>query len=162
MGKNQTPDTTKPKVAVLMGSPSDKEIMRACVDGLNYFGIDNEVYIMSAHRNPEAVDAFAADAEKRGFRVIIAGAGMAAHLPGVVAARTTIPVIGVPLGGSALGGKDALYSMVQMPTGVPVATMAIGKAGSKNAAVLAAEILALLDDKIKQKLLIFRKKGSNF
>jgi 5-(carboxyamino)imidazole ribonucleotide mutase len=162
MGKDQTPKSKKPKIAVLMGSSSDKDIMEACIDGLNYFGISHEVYVMSAHRNPDIVDAFATDAEKEGFRVIIAGAGMAAHLPGVVAARTTIPVIGVPLEGSALGGRDALYSMVQMPTGIPVATVSIGKAGARNAAVLAAEILALQDKEIKQKLLIFRKKGSKF
>jgi phosphoribosylaminoimidazole carboxylase PurE protein len=162
MGKNQTPKPSKIKVAVLMGSTSDEAVMQACVDGLKYFGIACEVRVMSAHRDPKTVDEFSASAEKNGFRVIIAGAGMAAHLPGVVASRTTIPVIGVPLEGSALGGKDALYSMVQMPTGIPVATVAIGKAGAKNAAVLAAEILALQDEKIKQKLLIFRQKGSKF
>jgi 5-(carboxyamino)imidazole ribonucleotide mutase len=127
---------------------------------LNYFGIPHEVHVMSAHRTPEAVDKFAAEAEKNGFGIIIAGAGMAAHLAGAVASRTVLPVIGVPLEGSALGGQDALYSIVQMPSGIPVATVAIGKAGARNAAVLAAEILALWDNEIRQKLLIFRQKGS--
>jgi 5-(carboxyamino)imidazole ribonucleotide mutase len=153
-------NSIKLKVAVLMGSSSDEEVMKSCIHGLDYFGIPHEVHIMSAHRTPEAVDQFALQAEKNGFGVIIAGAGMAAHLPGVVASRTVLPVIGVPLEGSALGGQDALYSMVQMPAGIPVATVAIGKAGARNAAVLAAEILALRDCEIRQKLLIFREKGS--
>jgi 5-(carboxyamino)imidazole ribonucleotide mutase len=160
MNKNSNP--FKFKVAVLMGSTSDETVMQSCIEGLDYFGIPHEVHVMSAHRNPEAVDRFAADAEKNGFGIIIAGAGMAAHLPGAVASRTTLPVIGVPLEGSPLGGKDALYSMVQMPTGIPVATVAIGKPGARNAAVLTAEILALQSSEIKQKLLIFRQKGSKF
>jgi 5-(carboxyamino)imidazole ribonucleotide mutase len=153
-------NSTKLKVAILMGSSSDEAVMNFCIEGLDYFGIPHEVHIMSAHRTPEAVDRFSSEAEQNGFGVIIAGAGMAAHLPGVVASRTVLPVIGVPLEGSALGGQDALYSMVQMPAGIPVATVAIGKAGARNAAVLAAEILALKDDDIRQKLLIFRQKGS--
>ena len=160
MDKNSSSNSTKLKVAVLMGSSSDEAVMQFCIGGLDYFGIPHEVHVMSAHRTPEAVDRFAVEAEKNGFGIIIAGAGMAAHLPGVVASRTTLPVIGVPLEGSALGGQDALYSMVQMPTGIPVATVAIGKAGARNAAVLAAEILALRDSEIGQKLLIFRQKGS--
>jgi 5-(carboxyamino)imidazole ribonucleotide mutase len=148
------------KVAVLMGSPSDEPVMKACVDGLGRFGLTPEVLVMSAHRDPAKVAAFASAAESEGFGVIIAGAGMAAHLPGVVAAYTTLPVIGVPLEGSALSGADALYSIVQMPAGVPVAAVAIGKAGAKNAAILAVEILALSDDSLKDKLVQFRQSGS--
>ena len=148
------------KVAVLMGSTSDESVMQKCTDLLDHFGIPYEVHVMSAHRHPEKVDAFASQAEANGIGVIIAGAGMAAHLPGVVASRTTVPVIGVPLAGSALSGQDALYSIVQMPSGIPVATVSIGPAGAKNAAVLAAEILALENPELKSKLLEFRKKGS--
>jgi 5-(carboxyamino)imidazole ribonucleotide mutase len=148
------------KVAVLMGSTSDESVMKACTDGLDAFGIPYETHVMSAHRDPERVGAFAREAASMGFGVIIAGAGMAAHLPGVAAAWTTLPVIGVPLDGSALSGQDALYSMVQMPAGIPVATVAIGKAGAKNAAVLAAEILALVYPELKSRLAEFRKKGS--
>ncbi len=151
---------TRTKVAVLRGSVSDEPVMKPCLEVLEYFGISYEVHVLSAHRNPAEVDRFARDAEKRGIDVIIAGAGMAAHLPGVVASRTTIPVIGVPLEGSALGGQDALYSMVQMPAGIPVATVAIGPAGAKNGAILAAEIIALQDPEVKKKLVAFRKKGS--
>ncbi len=148
------------KVAVLMGSVSDKPLMKACLEMLDGFGIPYEMHVMSAHRDPETVGQFAKNAESRGIGVIIAGAGMAAHLPGVVAAWTTLPVIGVPLEGSALGGQDALYSMVQMPAGIPVATMAIGKSGAKNAAVFAAEIFSLGNPGLKKKLEEFRKKGS--
>lgn len=148
------------KVAVLMGSRSDESVMENCLDMLTYFGIQYEKHILSAHRDPEKVTAFVTSADANGFTVIIAGAGMAAHLPGVVAAQTTLPVIGVPLLGSALGGADALYSIVQMPSGIPVATVAIGKAGAKNAAVLAAQILALQDPSIKEKLIQFRANGS--
>ncbi len=143
-----------------MGSASDDSIMSACVDALNYFGIPNEKHIMSAHRDPDKVIQFCERAEANGFCILIAGAGMAAHLPGVIASRTLLPVIGVPLPGSALNGQDALYSIVQMPGGIPVATVAIGKAGAVNAAVLAAEILALSDSKILEKLVAFRKSGS--
>ena len=148
------------KVAVLIGSASDKPVMKACLDGLDRFGIAHEVHVLSAHRNPEAVGRFSREAESRGFGVIIAGAGMAAHLAGAVASWTTLPVIGVPLEGSALGGQDALLATVQMPAGVPVATVAIGKTGAKNAAVLAAEILALSDPALKAKLAEFKKEGS--
>ncbi|MCI0511977.1 5-(carboxyamino)imidazole ribonucleotide mutase [candidate division KSB1 bacterium] len=147
------------KVAILMGSQSDSNTMSHCETYLNYFGIAYEVHILSAHRTPAATAQFAAEAEQHGFQLIIAGAGMAAHLPGVVAAHTTLPVIGVPLSGSDLHGVDALYSMVQMPAGVPVATVAIGKAGAINAAVLAAEIFALTDVTIKNKLLQFKANG---
>ena len=148
------------KVAVLMGSTSDEQVMQGCLDMLDYFDIPHEKHIMSAHRDPEKVTTFVTSAEANGFAAIVAGAGMAAHLPGVVAAQTTLPVIGVPLLGSALAGADALYSIVQMPSGIPVATVAIGKAGAKNAAVLAAQILALSDDAIKEKLIQFRANGS--
>jgi 5-(carboxyamino)imidazole ribonucleotide mutase len=148
------------QVAVLMGSASDEPVMKKCTEILEYFGVVFEVHVMSAHRNPEAVDVFAQEADGRGIEVIIAGAGMAAHLPGVIASRTTLPVIGIPLEGSALGGQDALYSIVQMPAGIPVATVSIGSAGAKNAAVLAVEILALKHPELKKKLALFRKKGS--
>ena len=150
----------KPKISIVMGSTSDDLVMQKCVEYLNYFGVTHEVHVMSAHRDPDAVDAFASNAEDAGIRVIIAGAGMAAALPGVIAARTTIPVIGVPLPGSHLNGQDALYSIVQMPPGIPVAAVAIGSAGAKNAAILAVEILALNDDGLKQKLIAFRNSGS--
>lgn len=148
------------RVAVLMGSTSDEPVMQKCLDALTHFGVDCEMHVMSAHRDPEKVDRFVGEAEGRGIRIIIAGAGMAAHLPGVVAAKTMLPVIGVPLEGSALGGQDALYSIVQMPPGIPVATVAIGSAGAKNAAILAVEILALSDEKLRAKLSAFRQGGS--
>jgi len=145
-----------------MGSTSDVTVMQACVDALEFFGVSPEVHVMSAHRDPEKVTAFVTQAENHGFGVIIAGAGMAAHLPGVVAAQTTLPVIGVPLDASSLSGIDALYSIVQMPPGIPVATVAIGKPGARNAGILAVQILALHDDGLKQKLQQFRKAGSKF
>jgi phosphoribosylaminoimidazole carboxylase PurE protein len=148
------------RVAVLMGSASDEKAMEKCFDYLDYFGIASEKHIISAHRNPEALEAFCAGIEENNIEVIIAGAGMAAHLPGVIASKTVVPVIGVPLGGSALNGVDALYSIVQMPPGIPVATVAIGSAGARNGAVLAAEILALKHDRLKTKLVEFRKQGS--
>ncbi len=147
-------------VAVFMGSSSDQPIMSECRRHLEYFGINCKEYILSAHRAPNETADFARQAEKNGFKIIIAAAGMAAHLPGVIAAHTTLPVIGVPLSGSALGGLDALYSIVQMPSGVPVATCAIGKAGAINAAVLAAQILGLQHNSIKQKYIEFKKQGS--
>ena len=149
-----------PKVAILMGSKSDEEIMLFCEKYLQYFGVDYEKKVLSAHRNPIETIEFARNAESNGFKVIIAGAGMAAHLPGVIAANTTLPVIGVPLPASELNGVDALYSIVQMPPGIPVATVAIGKAGAINAAVLAVEILALQDEELKRKLEEFKKQGS--
>jgi len=149
-------------VAVLLGSKSDEEVMRSCADYLTKFGIPFNVKILSAHRQPEETAEFVKNAEKEGYRVIIAAAGMAAHLPGFCASLSTLPVIGVPLGGSELQGVDALYSIVQMPAGIPVATVAIGGAGARNAAVLAAEILALSDPSLKKKLQDFRKNGSKF
>ena len=136
--------------------------MQGCVDYLARFGIPYDVRISSAHRQPEETSVFVKHAEANGYAVIIAAAGMAAHLAGFAAAHTILPVIGVPLEGSALNGVDSLYSTVQMPAGIPVATVAIGQAGAKNAAVLAAEILALHDPALKQRLLDFRKNGAKF
>jgi len=146
-------------VAIVMGSASDKAVMAECTRHLEYFGIQSEELIFSAHRTPDETAQLAKDARDKGIKVIIAGAGMAAHLPGVIAAHTTLPVIGVPLSGSELNGVDALYSIVQMPSGVPVASMAIGKAGAINAAVFAAEILAVSDEDINKKLIEFKKMG---
>ena len=150
------------KVAVLLGSKSDEQLMAGCVDYLAKFGIPHDLRISSAHRQPEETAEFVKKAEAGGYAVIIAAAGMAAHLAGFAAAHTTLPVIGVPLEGSALNGVDALYSTVQMPAGIPVATVAIGSAGAKNAAVLAAEILALNDDGLRRKLAEFRSNGAKF
>lgn len=149
----------KPLIAVVMGSSSDQPIMAECTRHLEFFGIPFQGFVLSAHRTPDETAQFAKGARDKGIKVIIAGAGMAAHLPGVIAAQTTLPVIGVPLPGSELNGVDALYSMVQMPSGVPVSTMAIGKAGAINAAVLAAEILGITDEIIYQKLIEFKKLG---
>jgi len=139
-----------PLVGVVMGSASDLDVMRTCTDLLAELGVAHEVRIMSAHRTPEAVAAWASGAAERGLRVLIAGAGAAAALPGVVAAHSHLPVIGVPIDATALRGVDALYAIVQMPSGVPVATVGID--GAKNAAVLAARILALQDDALAQHL----------
>jgi 5-(carboxyamino)imidazole ribonucleotide mutase len=139
-----------PLVAVVMGSKSDMEDMRPAMDVLTRLGIEYEVAVISAHRSPEKVRQFAQGARGRWIEVIIAAAGGAAHLPGVIASWTTLPVIGVPLASSELKGVDALYSIVQMPAGVPVACMAIGAAGAKNAAYLAAEILGLQHDDIRK------------
>ncbi len=143
------------QVAVLMGSDSDLPVMRKALDVLAEFGIGYEVSVASAHRTPDKVAEFARSAADRGIVVIIAGAGMAAALPGVVAAHTPLPVIGVPLSGSALDGADALYSIVQMPPGVPVATVGIDAAG--NAALLAAQILALNNSALAEKLTEYRR-----
>ncbi len=137
-----------PLVAVVMGSKSDAEAVQPTLEVLNQFGIDYEVSVISAHRNPEKARQYGLAARGRGIEVIIAAAGGAAHLPGVLASWTTLPVIGVPLASSELKGVDALYSIVQMPAGVPVASVAIGSAGAKNAAYLAAEILSLKYDEI--------------
>jgi len=146
-------------VAVVMGSDSDLSVMQSCVDQLREFGIEPRVRILSAHRTPEAAAEFARTAETRGVRVIIAAAGMAAHLAGAMAAWTTLPVIGVPLTSEGgLAGLDALLSTVQMPPGVPVATVAIGKAGARNAAVLAVQILALADTSLRDKLVQFKQR----
>ena len=139
-----------PLVAVVMGSTSDTELVKPTLETLDSLGISYEVSVISAHRKPEAAKEFATSARDKGFKIIIAAAGGAAHLPGVVASWTTLPVIGVPLPSTDLKGVDALYSIVQMPAGIPVATVAIGKAGARNAAYLAAEILGLNDGKIRQ------------
>ena len=145
-------------VAVVMGSDSDMAVMRSCIEQLDYFGIEPVVRIISAHRTPQIAADFADNASKNGVKVIIAAAGMAAHLAGAIAGRTTCPVIGVPIAAKeGIGGLDALLSTVQMPPGVPVATVAIGKAGAKNAAVLAVQILALADEALAGKLAEFRK-----
>jgi len=146
-------------VAVVMGSDSDKEVMESCIKQLVEFGIEPAVRIISAHRTPDVAAEFADSAAENGVKVIIAGAGMAAHLAGALAARTTLPVIGVPLNsGAGIGGMDALLSTVQMPPAVPVATVAIGKAGAKNAAILAVQILALGDPEPQKTLAHFKNK----
>jgi phosphoribosylaminoimidazole carboxylase PurE protein len=142
----------KPKVLIVMGSDSDMPIMEETGKILNEFGITYEMTIASAHRSPERAARLASGAEKQGIDVIIAGAGAAAHLAGVIAAHTILPVVGVPINSSPLQGLDALFSTVQMPPGVPVATMAVGKAGAKNAAILAAEIIGRKDARIVKKL----------
>jgi 5-(carboxyamino)imidazole ribonucleotide mutase len=139
-----------PLVGVVMGSKSDSEVMQSALDVLTALGIEHEVNIISAHRNPEKAKQYAQSARERGIEVIIAAAGMAAHLPGVLASWTTLPVIGVPMANGELKGVDALYSIVQMPAGIPVACMAIGSTGAKNAAYLAAEILGLKHDTIRR------------
>ncbi len=139
-----------PLVAVVMGSKSDTQVMQPTLDALKELSIDYEVSVISAHRTPEKVRQYGLAARSKGIEVIIAAAGGAAHLPGVLASWTTLPVIGVPLAASELRGIDALYSIVQMPGGIPVASVAIGNAGAKNAAYLAAEILGLKYDKIKE------------
>jgi len=138
-----------PLVAVVMGSKSDTEALKPTLEVLNQLGIDYEVNVISAHRTPEKARQFGQSARDKGFEVIIAAAGGAAHLPGVVASWTTLPVIGIPLASSELKGVDALYSIVQMPSGIPVACVAIGSAGAKNAAFLAAEILGLKHKRIR-------------
>ncbi|MBN1391961.1 MAG: 5-(carboxyamino)imidazole ribonucleotide mutase [Sedimentisphaerales bacterium] len=148
----------KSPVAVVMGSDSDMDVMQSCVKQLGEFGIKPVVRVISAHRTPEAAAEFAGNAAKDGIKVIIAAAGMAAHLAGALAARTTLPVIGVPLiSSSGLEGIDAFLSTAQMPPGVPVATVAIGKAGAKNAAILAVQILALSGKGLAGKLAMFKK-----
>ena len=139
-----------PLVAVVMGSKSDAEALKPTLEALDRLGISHEVSVISAHRKPEKVRQYGLAARGRGIEVIIAAAGGAAHLPGVLASWTTLPVIGVPLSTSELGGIDALYSIVQMPAGIPVATVAVGTAGAKNAAYLAAEILGLKHDAIRK------------
>lgn len=146
----------KPLVGIIMGSKSDWDIMQSTSQMLETLNVPYEVQAMSAHRTPDLVIEYAATAEDRGLKIIIAAAGGAAHLAGVVAAKTNLPVIGVPMESQSLKGLDSLLSMVQMPSGVPVATVAIGKAGATNAAILAAEILALSVDDIKESVRTFR------
>jgi len=147
------------KVAVLMGSANDADKMRGAVDILGEFGVEVTEHVMSAHRTPEVVADFARRARDDGYAALICGAGMAAHLAGAVAAQTTLPVIGVPLSGSALNGVDALYSTVMMPRGMPVATVAIDNA--TNAGLLAAEIIAVTDEKVAGALTDYRKRWSS-
>ena len=140
-----------PVVGVILGSKSDLPLMEACVKVLEELGIEHELKICSAHRNPRGVMEWASSARERGFKVLIAAAGGAAHLPGVVAAWSDLPVIGVPVPTQHLGGVDSLYSIVQMPAGIPVATVAIGEGGAKNAAWLAARILGLSDEAVERR-----------
>ena len=144
------------QVAVIMGSKSDWPTMKGACQVLEEFGVGFEKHVISAHRMPDEMFGFAKKARGRGLKVIIAGAGMAAHLPGMTAANTVLPVIGVPGQTKALGGMDSLLSIVQMPTGIPVATTAIGNAGAKNAALLAIEILGTSDAKLQEKLVDYR------
>src|SRR5881227_3460166 len=145
------------KVMIIMGSQTDETVMQESSKWLTWFGIENEMVVATAHRNPDKVRDLIINAQTNGFGVIIAAAGMAAALPGVCAAYTSLPVLGVPLDGGLPGGIDALYSIVQMPAGLPVGTLAVGKAGAKNAAVLAARIFALSDKKVAEKLEEFKK-----
>jgi len=149
---------TKPFVGILMGSDSDLPVMKEAADVLKGFGIPFEVTISSAHRSPKRTSEYAKSAASRGIRIIIAGAGSAAHLAGFIAAETAVPVIGVPIDSSSLKGMDALLSTVQMPAGVPVATMAIGKAGAKNAGIFAAQIIAVGNKRLQAKLKAFKEK----
>lgn len=148
----------KPLVGIVMGSKSDKEIMEEAANVLKEFGIPYEMTIASAHRSPKRTAEYASSAIERGIEVIIAGAGSAAHLAGVIASETILPVIGVPIDSSPLNGLDSLLSTVQMPGGIPVAAMAIGKAGSKNAGIFAAQILGLKYPEILEKLTHYKKK----
>lgn len=147
-----------PEVLILMGSDSDLSIMEESSSVLKEFGIGFEMHISSAHRSPKRTAELSSGAAGRGIKVVIAGAGMAAHLAGVVAAETVLPVIAVPLPGGALNGVDALYAMVQMPGGIPVATMAIGKAGAKNAGLFAVQILSTAAPELRKRLLEYREK----
>src|SRR5712692_6447060 len=150
-------DTTRPLVAVIMGSKSDWEVMRTASDTLKDFSVPHESRVLSAHRTPELTAEFASQAEANGLEVIIAAAGGAAHLAGVIAAHTTLPVLGVPMESQALKGLDSLLSTVQMPAGVPVGTLAIGRAGAVNAALFAAAILANKYPKVREALSRYRK-----
>ncbi len=154
----RTDRRSAPIVGILMGSDSDLPTMEEAAKILQEFDIHFALHVASAHRSPDRVARFAREAEGRGFRVLIAGAGGAAHLAGVIAAHTILPVVGVPMDGGSLNGLDALLSTVQMPGGIPVATVAIGKAGARNAALLAIQMLALGDAKLRRRLLAYRAK----
>jgi phosphoribosylaminoimidazole carboxylase PurE protein len=156
--KGEKMSSDKPQVAVIMGSASDSEVMRGCVELLRELELPHEVKVLSAHRTPDLTREYAVSAAGRGIEVIIAGAGWAAHLAGAIAAHTTLPVIGVPIDSSPFKGLDALLSTVQMPSGIPVATVAVGSGGAKNAAVLAAQILALKYPRIAEKVNDYRRK----
>ena len=148
-------------VAIIMGSKSDWETMRHAAEMLDELGVPSESHVLSAHRTPDATVEFARKAAGRGLRVIIAGAGGAAHLAGVIAAYTWLPVLGVPIQSPALQGLDSLLSIAQMPGGIPVGTLAIGKAGAKNAALLAASIIGISDEKVRENLHAFRKQQTD-
>ena len=148
-------ESERPEVGILVGSASDLPVIEQGTAILERFGVPHELHVLSAHRNPDQVDEYVRLAEDRGLRVLICGAGMAAHLAGAVAARTILPVIGVPIGTKYVGGADALYSTVQMPRGVPVATVAID--GAVNAAILAVQILAATDEDLRKKLREFKE-----
>ena len=147
----------KEKIAIIMGSNSDWEVMKHAIEFLDLLEIPYEARVVSAHRTPDLMFEFAQSAEENGFKLVIAGAGGAAHLPGMVAAKTTLPVLGVPIPTKYLNGQDSLLSIVQMPKGVPVATFAIGEAGAANAALFAASILAANNGEIAKKLKLFRE-----
>lgn len=149
--------TRRPKVGIVMGSDSDLEVLRETIKVLDDIGIPHEVVVASAHRAPDQARKYAASAERRGIRVLIAGAGGAAALPGFLASLTPLPIIGVPINSTPLNGLDSLLSMAQMPKGVPVATVAVGKWGAANAGILAAQILALSDAGVRKRLAAFRK-----
>ncbi|MFY9937739.1 MAG: 5-(carboxyamino)imidazole ribonucleotide mutase [Silvibacterium sp.] len=149
-----------PLVGVVMGSKSDYDVLAPAVEILKLFGITYEARVVSAHRTPDWLFTYAEQAERRGLRVIIAGAGGAAHLPGMLAAKTLVPVLGVPVPATMLNGIDSLLSIVQMPKGVPVGTLAIGKPGAANAALFAAEILALADPDLRERLRAWREERS--
>lgn len=147
-----------PLVGVIMGSKSDWPTMKNAVEILEEFGVPHEVKVVSAHRTPDLMFDYASNASSRGLKVIIAGAGGAAHLPGMVAAKTIVPVLGIPIQSKALSGKDSLLSIVQMPAGIPVGTLAIGEAGAKNAGILAAQIVANENKKVRKKVTAYRAK----
>ncbi len=149
--------TQQPMVGIIMGSKSDWPTMQHAADMLDTLGVSYEVKVVSAHRTPDLMFEYAEQAESRGLQVIIAGAGGAAHLPGMVAAKTLVPVLGVPVKSRALNGQDSLLSIVQMPGGVPVGTLAIGEAGAKNAAILAAEIVGNVQPKVREALRAWRQ-----
>ena len=149
----------KNKIAILLGSKSDEKYIEPSLKYYDYFNIEVEVHVKSAHRNPDKVAAFASTARENGYKILVGGAGMAAHLAGALKAHSTLPVVGLPLPGGVSDGMDSLLATVQMPKGVPVATVTIGKAGAINAAVLCAEILSLADDELVDKLTKFKEGG---
>ena len=150
--------TASPKVAILMGSNNDWPVMKRAKDVMDELGIPSDARVISAHRKPERLHEYVSEAEEMGVKIYIAGAGLAAHLPGVLASMTTRPVLGVPLDAGPLKGQDALYAIVQMPGGIPVGTLGIGGAGAKNAGLLAAEMLAISDDDLGERYKEWRKK----
>ena len=151
------PSSDRPRIAIIMGSQSDWATMKHAAETLDALGVAHEARIVSAHRTPDRLVAFAKGAKEAGFRVVIAGAGGAAHLPGMTAAMTPLPVLGVPVESKALSGQDSLLSIVQMPAGIPVGTLAIGRAGAVNAALLAAAVLALEDEGLASRLDAWRR-----